>query len=356
MADLGSTTIFGDLSVTGEARLPSVVRQLTQGGNTGIATPHRIANPNNYGDIGNHAVDLSYSFSSTAPRGATGHASTAMGVITVASGSYSTAMGDGTTASGSYSTAMGFRTIASGGHSVPMGAQTAASGSYSTVMGYRCEVGSNYYAGWGYATGFLTPNGTNQNLTIAFDYMNGNGYFDGSADLGNADYAEYFETHSGQTIEAGYFVSWVDGTDKVEAGNTDVIGIVSAAPAVVGDSASLHWTNKYVKDEFDRVQWHDVEVEEVTGVDEDGNDITETKIMRDRVINPDYDPDTPYVPRSERPEWIPVGLLGKLWVRTDDQAIKVGHKVDAGSDGKAVNGSTWRVIGVRDGLVKVLFR
>lgn len=332
------------------------VRELTQGSNTGVATPYRIANPSHYGNIGNRAVDLSYKSSASSTHGAVGMYATALGVNPTASGNSSTAMGQNTIASGYASTATGAGTGASGMYSVSMGANSYASSRCAVSIGKACEVGQDYYVGLGYAATTPTPNGTNQNLTIAFDYQNGNGYFDGSADLGNADYAEYFETYSGQSIDVGYFVSWVEGTDKIEAGNNDVVGIVSAAPAVVGDSASLHWTNKYVKDEFDRVQWHDVEVEEVVGIDDNGNEITETKVMRDRVPNPDYDPSIPYVPRSERPEWIPVGLLGKLWVRTDDSSIKVGDKVEAGSDGKAVKGTSWRVIGVRDGLVKVLFR
>jgi hypothetical protein len=39
------------------------------------------------------------------------------------------------------------------------------------------------------------------------------------------------------------------------------------------------------------------------------------KLLTRPVLNPDYDPNQPYVPRNERPEWAPVGLLGKLRVR-----------------------------------------
>ena len=46
-----------------------------------------------------------------------------------------------------------------------------------------------------------------------------------------------------------------------------------------------------------------------------------------RVSNPDYNSSNVYVPRSERPEWDPVGLMGKLWLRpnqpTGDRWVKL---------------------------------
>ena len=81
------------------------LEEITEGGNTGYRIAGRDAA--NYGDIGNYAVDLSYSSVNSTTKGASGNYSTAMGIGTTASGNISTAMGDGTTASGSGSTAMG---------------------------------------------------------------------------------------------------------------------------------------------------------------------------------------------------------------------------------------------------------
>ena len=90
----------------------------------------------NHGDIGNNAVDLSYSNSVSTTRGATGSYSTAMGYLTTASTNwFSTAMGRETAASGTSSTAMGAFTAASGDASTAMGEFTAASGNASTAMG-----------------------------------------------------------------------------------------------------------------------------------------------------------------------------------------------------------------------------
>lgn len=91
----------------------------------------------NYGNIGENAVDLSCSSSGggSTIRGATGNNSTAMGVSTTASNSGSTAMGLFTNASGIYSTAMGISTTASGSFSTTMGLITTAPSYVETAIG-----------------------------------------------------------------------------------------------------------------------------------------------------------------------------------------------------------------------------
>ena len=93
----------------------------------------------NYGNVGENAVDLSYSSVASSIVGATGQNSTAMGNITTASGFASTAMGTFTTASESGSTAMGNDTTASGSVSTAMGLQANASGDVSTAMGLQAN-------------------------------------------------------------------------------------------------------------------------------------------------------------------------------------------------------------------------
>ena len=79
----------------GSSAASGALEEITEGGNTG----YRIAGRDtaNYGNIGNNAVDLSYSDGM-------------MGVIGGASGHNSTAMGTNTSASGDFSTAMGYYT------------------------------------------------------------------------------------------------------------------------------------------------------------------------------------------------------------------------------------------------------
>lgn len=133
-------------------------------------------------------------------------------------------------------------------------------------------------------------------------YIRGDGTVAGdNAYVTGADYAEFFE--------------WLDGnpmgedrrglTVVLEAGKirpalpsdppSQIIGVVSANPSVVGDSAELRWAGKYLADEFGALR-----------LDDKG----------DRIPNPSYDPARTYVPRSQRKEWTAVGLVGKLKVRT----------------------------------------
>ncbi|MFD2823802.1 tail fiber domain-containing protein [Lacinutrix iliipiscaria] len=72
----------------------------------------RDRNPNNYGNIGLEAIDLSFSDIPSTTSGAIGLNSTAMGRYTTASGLNSTAIGQDTEASGFVSTAMGYHTTA----------------------------------------------------------------------------------------------------------------------------------------------------------------------------------------------------------------------------------------------------
>ena len=57
------------------------------------------------------------------------------------------------------------------------------------------------------------------------------------------------------------------------------------------------------------------------------------------IINPDWDKNREYIPRSERPEWAPVGVLGKLVVY-DDGTLKQGDICRPGEGGIAVKSIT----------------
>lgn len=123
---------------------------------------------------------------------------------------------------------------------------------------------------------------------------NGSGYCDGAWNGGGADYAEYFEWADGNPDNEdrrGFAVA-LSGSkiQKAVLGDT-IIGVISGNPSVVGDAAWNKWAGKYQRDEFGSYVF-----------DVDGH----------RVLNPDYNPDAEYTPRSQRPEWGCVGLMGKL--------------------------------------------
>lgn len=109
-----------------------------------------------------------------------------------------------------------------------------------------------------------------------------------------ADYAEFFESADGNVIEKGTCVIIENGLIREALENEEADGVISANPGVVGNSAELNWNGRFLKDDFGE-----------KSVDEDGN----------FVVNPDFDPEVEYIPRSERDEWHIVGLLGQLPVK-----------------------------------------
>lgn len=124
------------------------------------------SNPNNYGNIGDHALDLSIS-TSAGNNGATGDYAVAIGRDTQASGinsvvlgsnakatgDYSTALGRSTQSTNYASTAIGFQTQANGFYSTAIGVgDTKAIGNYSTAIGAAVEAQGNFTTAMGFYT------------------------------------------------------------------------------------------------------------------------------------------------------------------------------------------------------------
>ena len=240
------------------------------------------------------------------------------------------------------------------------------------------------YYGSGYGTYIRSRNTDNTDAVFSADtgggvviklQSDGHGRFDGSADIGNAsDYAEFFEWNDANpSNEDRRGLSVVLSTDgkireaTASDATSDIIGIVSANPAVVGDSAYLNWQGRHLKDEWG--SWVTVEEEflvwnkQGTYTNEAGEkvpvlqpDVTDPQCEPDnqvlvseiaqhpevpqyaidndlritrksRVTNPDFDPNVNYTPRVDRPEWDAIGLMGKLWLKpgqiTGDRWLKL---------------------------------
>ncbi|MDC0231026.1 tail fiber domain-containing protein, partial [Aureispira] len=121
---------------------------------------------NNYGGIGQEALDMSYSASPNTVYGATGDYSIAMGYNTtsqnfatlaigfqtVASGNTSVALGAYSVASGDVSTAIGYEAEATGNTSTAIGGYVIASGEVATAMGFESEANGDYSTALGYYT------------------------------------------------------------------------------------------------------------------------------------------------------------------------------------------------------------
>ena len=260
--------------------------------------------------------------------------------LNTASGSHSVAEGKSTTASGNYSHAEGSGTIASGDCSHASGDCTVAFDYGQTAIGV-CNAKAPGL--------FIIGNGQDlDTLTNAFRVdIDGSTYAMGPYQVGGADYAEYFEwedSNPNNEDRIGHFVSLSsNGKIKIATSGDKIIGVVSGNASVVGNAFEDTWSGIYLHDVYGRPIKEEIEEERVTGVDEDGNEIKETVKRTVQKVNPDYDPNQTYIPRSQRPEWDIIGLLGQLIV-IDDGTCQVGERCSCNDLGIATAGDKYDVI------------
>jgi hypothetical protein len=175
----------------------------------------------------------------------------------------------------------------------------------------------------------------------------GNVYLDAGAFFsGSADYAEMFEWDDGnanQMDRRGFFVSLTNG-NKIVAGGSDIIGVISARPVIVGDAAELGWHGRHLHDEFGLPLYERI----------DGQYVPQT--------NPSYDPTLSYTSRRDRKEWGVVGLMGKLYVRSA-QVLSAGSRCTSNSSGYAITGSDYRILRIvrqatttKYGIIEILMK
>jgi len=180
---------------------------------------------------------------------------------------------------------------------------------------------------------------SNNNADAEFTFRgDGQAYADGAWNGGGADYAEYFEWKDGNSStedRRGYSVV-LDGNKIVKAADGETpIGVISARPAVIGDTDIGKWKGKYLTSDFGdyimetyTVTTWTVDGEEVwyesdkipAGVTTPADAVVTTQDSDNntfirRKLNPDYNSDTAYVSREDRKEWDAVGLMGKLRLR-----------------------------------------
>jgi hypothetical protein len=152
----------------------------------------------------------------------------------------------------------------------------------------------------------------------------------GDVDLGIATgvsgYAELFETTDKNAIDCGYFVT-LHGSKIRKANSRDkyILGVTTAAPAILGSGADVRWKNKYVTDEWGKIKYDEVMLPEVT--DTEGNMIVPQRIEHRPRVNPAWDKEKNYIPRALRPEWAAVNLIGQTLVRDDGTCRENGFCV-----------------------------
>ncbi|WP_426457038.1 peptidase G2 autoproteolytic cleavage domain-containing protein [Staphylococcus cohnii] len=209
-----------------------------------------------------------------------------------------------------------------------------------TILNSRgMKVDKNYTVAMGYGT-----NGpSTENTGIEFRPISGNAYFKGRITSGNStgDYAEYFETQSGQEIPNGYLVT-LDGRYVRKANSNDTpIGVVSGTAGVILGDQMFHHKDKFLKDEFGvtLTEWSTKEWQ-----DDEGNTYSEEVELP--IPNPDWkESDNKYIDRSQRPEWNVVGLVGQVYTRIDSTVSENDYiKPNKGIGTKDNNNGFYRVL------------
>ena len=260
--------------------------------------------------------------------------------------------------------------VASGGYSATIGGyNNTASEDYSVAMGYynralayQIKIGqyakdgtagaSKSTAGDAFTIGNGNPSSCSNAFRVTYD---GKAYGLSAYGSSGADYVEYFEWKDGNPDNEdrrGRLVT-LDG-EKIRFATAEddyILGIVSANPCVEGDIQPDDWQGKYLTDVFGQRLTQTVHIparyEEHEAIDpETGETKTESILIEKEhdavqwIINPDYDQNKEYISREDRPEWAPVGMMGKLVV-VDDGTCEVNGFCKAGINGiatKADNG------------------
>ena len=272
--------------------------------------------------------------------------------IALGSGNQVTADAQGGLALGNFNTCKANASLAGGWYTEVQASsnQSIGYGNHVTVATASCAA-FGAYNGYGFSGPYLIlGNGTSSARANAFRAAAAGVYSSGSYHSSGADYAEYFEWMDENTDNEdrrGRFVR-LDG-EKIllaESIDDDILGIVSGNPSVVGDSYEDQWQGQYLTDIYGELLTEDY-------TDEDG---TTRKVW---VLNPDYNPDKPYVPRSERREWSAVGMMGKLIViddgtcRPNDYCIPTTGGIATRSEGRV----GYRVLSrIDDTHIKVLIK
>lgn len=292
---------------------------------------------------------------------ATGHRSHAEGSGTAAIGNQSHAEGSGTVASGGAAHAEGRSTVASGYAAHAEGEDTIAQGEFSHASGYgtiahcmefvigkdNVDSGASNDHDLPYDTTktvFIVGNGITTAKHNCFRVSGVGAYGVGAWNSSGADYAELFEWLDGNLEHedrAGLFVT-LEGEHIRIAGPEDgyILGVVSASPSVVGDVYDDQWSGMHIRDVFGRIvnEMQDFPARTVERPGPDGQmetvELTPAHSEMAPKINPDYDNTVKYQPRTQRPEWDAVGLLGKLVV-VDDGSCRPDGWAIVGQGGKA---------------------
>jgi hypothetical protein len=176
--------------------------------------------------------------------------------------------------------------------------------------------------GWNaiFCRGDEDNDGTGQN---AIWRVRGDGgtYADGAYSSGGADYSEYFESDSGDSIPVGTTVK-LDGNKIVKCEDGDVpIGVIrpkNGSSVVIGNAYDGRWAKMYKQDNYGAYIYEEYTVDGV--------------LYERRIGNPDYVKDREYTNREKRDEWCLVGLLGQIPITKGQPMADSWSKMEDVSD------------------------
>ncbi len=224
------------------------------------------------------------------------------------------------------------------------GCFTIAGGNYQTVMGQLNKISTTSNDKLIIGNG-STPNARSNCLRVT----DTNGVYSNSTfKSSGADYAEMLEWLDGNVEKedrTGLFVTLEKDKIRVATPEDDyILGIVSACPSVCGDVRDDTWANMHLTNIYGQPILEEVKIpertENIVTINEEGEEVTETVVIEQahteirQKLNPEYDNTQEYIPRSERPEWDAVGILGKL-VAIDDGSCEENGWCKVGEGGIA---------------------
>lgn len=262
------------------------------------------------------------------------------------------------------------------GNSAIVGGYTNSALTYQLKYGHYAKDGTGGTYNGTTGDAFIIGNGvsdTNRANAFRVTYA-GQVYALAAYQSTGADYAEYFEWEDGNPNNedrCGLLV--VLSGEKIrlaQGGDVDILGVVSAAPCILGDSQFDDWHGKYMTDIFGRrltqTTHRDAEYEVRESTDPETGKVKKERICVTEecdtvtwVLNPDYDPEKEYISRADRKEWSAVGMMGKLILIDDGSCVPNGYAVP-GVNGIATSAegrSGYRVLSRMDDThIKVLVR
>lgn len=226
---------------------------------------------------------------------------------------------DGNKADGAYSTAFNSYTSANGVYSSCFGNYTIAN-AYQLVMGrYNIDTAGPTSLTDLSGSLFVVGNGHFGAKSNAFRVETiGAVLSAGPFGTQGADYAEWFEWTDGNPNKEdrrGQFVT-LDGhrIRLATAKDSYILGVVSSNPAIIGNTQDDQWQGMFLRDIYGAPILE--EVMEPAYTDDEGIEHPAQLVTRKKV-NPDYDAEQVYIPRSDRPEWAAIGMMGQLVVIDD---------------------------------------